>query len=148
MFKVLMPVDGSSSSLNAIEKALLFGITEDVEMHVITVVTPINTTPSKNPYIPNDLVEDVRRAHHLAANDILEAAKAKICELNASCNIHLIREGDAAEEILRYADEIEADLIVVGSRGLSTFGKLLVGSVSQKVINNANCSVLVVRDRK
>lgn len=148
MLKVLMPVDGSSSSLNAIEKALEFGVTKDVEMHVITVVTPINTTPSKNPYIPNDMVEGLRRAHQLAAEEILEAAKAKICDLDASCDIHLMREGDAAEEILRYADEIDADLIVMGSRGLSTFGKLLLGSVSQKVINNATCSVLVVREKK
>ena len=145
MLKVLIPVDGSESSLRAIEKAVEFGVTKDVEIHVITVVLPVHTTPSKNPYIPSDMADNLRKAGKEAAVDILETAKDKVCSLNGVCASKEILEGDPAEEIVRYAQEIDADLIVMGSRGLSTFGRLLLGSVSQKVLHNAHCSMLIVR---
>ncbi|QFI69758.1 universal stress protein [Sinorhizobium alkalisoli] len=56
-----------------------------------------------------------------------------------------VEPGDYAETILSVADEVGADLIVVGSRGLGRLRGLLVGSVSQKVVQYAPCSVVVVR---
>ena len=147
MLKVLLPVDGSESSLHAMEKAVEFGVTKDVEVHVVTVVLPVHTTPSKNPYIPSDMVESLRKAGKDAAVDILKTAVDKVCTLNGACASKEILEGDPAEEIVRYAEEIDADLIIMGSRGLSTFGRLLLGSVSQKVLHNAHCSVLIVRGK-
>ncbi len=56
-----------------------------------------------------------------------------------------VEPGDYAETILAVADEIAADLIVIGSRGLGALRGLLIGSVSQKVVQHAPCSVVVVR---
>jgi nucleotide-binding universal stress UspA family protein len=56
-----------------------------------------------------------------------------------------VRAGVPASEILELADEIEPDLIVVGSHGLSAAGRLLIGSVSQRVVSHAKCSVRVGR---
>jgi nucleotide-binding universal stress UspA family protein len=56
-----------------------------------------------------------------------------------------VEPGDYAETILAVADEIGADMIVVGSRGLGQLSGMLVGSVSQKVVQHAHCSVMVVR---
>lgn len=56
-----------------------------------------------------------------------------------------VEPGDYAETILKVAEEIGADMIVVGSRGLGRLRGILVGSVSQKIIQHAHCSVLVVR---
>ncbi|ASY65768.1 Universal stress protein UspA-related nucleotide-binding protein (plasmid) [Sinorhizobium sojae CCBAU 05684] len=56
-----------------------------------------------------------------------------------------VEPGDYAETILAVADEIGADLIVIGSRGLGGLRGLLIGSVSQKVVQHAPCSVVVVR---
>ncbi len=58
----------------------------------------------------------------------------------------LIRQGNAAEEILNIAAEQETDLIVVGSYGHGAVRSFLLGSVSQKVVKYASCSVLVVRE--
>ncbi len=58
----------------------------------------------------------------------------------------LIREGSAAEEIIKAAKELNTDLIVVGSRGLGVVSSFLLGSVSHKVIKYAPCSVLLVRE--
>ncbi|WP_455274516.1 universal stress protein [Rhizobium herbae] len=56
-----------------------------------------------------------------------------------------VEPGDYAETILAVAEELGADMIVVGSRGLGRLKGMLVGSVSQKIIQHAPCSVTVVR---
>jgi len=59
----------------------------------------------------------------------------------------LLRDGYPAEEIIRAAERRRADLVVLGSRGLTGFTRILLGSVSRKVARHAPCSVLVVRSR-
>jgi nucleotide-binding universal stress UspA family protein len=56
-------------------------------------------------------------------------------------------EGTPAPEILRMARRVDADLIVVGARGLGTLGRLLLGSVSEAVLLHARCPVVIVRQR-
>ena len=53
--------------------------------------------------------------------------------------------GDAADAIVKEAEASDADLIVVGARGLNTVERWLLGSVSSKVVHHAACDVLVVR---
>lgn len=56
--------------------------------------------------------------------------------------------GDPAEEIIRLANIYNADLIVIGSRGLTGMKRIIQGSVSSQVVENAHCSVLVVKTNK
>ena len=56
-----------------------------------------------------------------------------------------LKQGHAGEEIIKVAEKTRADLIVVGSRGLSQLKRVVLGSVSQKVVRYAPCSVLIVR---
>jgi len=56
-----------------------------------------------------------------------------------------VRKGDYAEEILNAAKEFDADMIVIGSRGLGLLKSTVLGSVSQKVLHHASCSVVTVR---
>lgn len=56
--------------------------------------------------------------------------------------------GDPAEEIIRLANIYQADLIVIGSRGLTGLNRIIQGSVSSQVVENAPCSVLVVKPGK
>jgi nucleotide-binding universal stress UspA family protein len=58
-----------------------------------------------------------------------------------------IVSGDPAEEIVRLANIHQADLIVIGSRGLTGVKRILQGSVSSQVVEDAHCSVLVVKPR-
>jgi nucleotide-binding universal stress UspA family protein len=56
-----------------------------------------------------------------------------------------LRQGDAADEILRLAEETEADLIVLGTHGRTGLGRLLLGSVAEAVLRRARCPVLVLK---
>jgi nucleotide-binding universal stress UspA family protein len=56
--------------------------------------------------------------------------------------------GDPRSVIVDQAEEWSADLIVIGSRGLTSLKRLLLGSVAQSVINHAPCSVAVVRKKQ
>jgi nucleotide-binding universal stress UspA family protein len=58
---------------------------------------------------------------------------------------HAVLTGDVAPEIISSAKEFDADLIVMGTRGMSDFASLLVGSVAHKVLHHAHCPVLVTR---
>jgi nucleotide-binding universal stress UspA family protein len=53
--------------------------------------------------------------------------------------------GDPADEILKAAKQIEAELIVMGARSLGTVERLVLGSVSTKIMHEAGCDVLIVK---
>jgi nucleotide-binding universal stress UspA family protein len=58
---------------------------------------------------------------------------------------HVLLIGDPAEQIVRYAAESGTDLIVMGTQGRTGMERLLLGSVAEKVLRDATCSVLVVK---
>jgi nucleotide-binding universal stress UspA family protein len=60
----------------------------------------------------------------------------------------ILRQGDAATEIIEYVKANEIDLIVAGSHGRSQFTSWWMGSVSRKLVHYSNCSILVVRGPK
>ncbi|WP_375473425.1 universal stress protein [uncultured Nostoc sp.] len=67
-------------------------------------------------------------------------------KLSARSELELVT-GDPAEEIIRLANIYKTDLIVIGSRGLMGMKRIVQGSVSSQVVEEANCSVLVVKPR-
>jgi nucleotide-binding universal stress UspA family protein len=72
----------------------------------------------------------------------LEAVNPQIREVRLECKL---REGDPATEILRLAQEIDCDLIVMGTHGRSGLARLLMGSVAEKVLRKAHCPVLTMK---
>lgn len=66
--------------------------------------------------------------------------------LSVSSELELVT-GDPAEEIIRLANIYKTDLIIIGSRGLIGMKRIVEGSVSSQVVEEANCSVLVVKPR-
>jgi nucleotide-binding universal stress UspA family protein len=58
---------------------------------------------------------------------------------------HQLRQGDPANEILRVAQEIPCDIIVLGMHGRTGLGRLLMGSVAEQVVRRAPCPVLTVK---
>ena len=144
MSKILIPFDGSDSSKNAIFKGMSSGIFKDAEIHIVTVIPSRVIAPSKNSYMGTDMIDAISKANKAQADETIETAKDIFKDAGGVASA-VIREGDAAEEILACAEELKIDLIVMGNRGLGTFKKILLGSVSSKVVSNSNCSVLIVK---
>lgn len=65
--------------------------------------------------------------------------------IDASGEIRRVRPGDTHEQIVLIAEEIDADLIIMGTRGMSELKSLVLGGVANKVVAHAHCSVLLVR---
>ena len=98
------------------------------------------------------VVHSMRGAGHespaqiMAARNSVEALGARLHARGVEHEIHeLVRGLSPAEDITRYAEEIGADLIVVGYRRRSPAGKLLLGSDSRDVLLSATCPVLAVQ---
>ena len=98
-----------------------------------------------------DLFSDTRPSGDVVAavtaigDEILHRAESRATELGARKVNTMSDQGDPADAILDLATEAEADVIVVGHRGLGRLKTLLLGSVAQKVLQNADCTVISVR---
>ena len=75
---------------------------------------------------------------------VIEEARRRVAEASFEIEETLL-EGPGADAVIRVANVRNADLIVMGTRGMGSFEGLLFGSVSTKVTHHAPCSVLVVR---
>lgn len=156
--RLLIGHDGSSYADAALEDLKRAGLPERVEALVVTVGEPLVVYPLSSPEIiePAFAGEKVRsivdHANRQAAASLSEeqsfaqdaAAKLRSCFPSWKVQSEVVT-GRPANELIRKAREWEAELIVVGTQGLSALGRLFLGSVSQEVVNDAHCSVRVGR---
>ena len=137
MKRMLVAVDGSQYGLEAVKAAAKLAFECGIESGAL-----INVIPTVSTTVGVSLVgappEDIE------AWEVFEKPKAILMQANVKAEL-LLWEGDLADEIMRAAREEGFDLIVVGHRGLSPLKAFLLGSVSNRVVSHAPCSVLVVR---
>jgi len=132
--RVLIAHDGSETSQRALERVARF-ITE-AEVAVVTVARPIYGTPPYNTYAdPKD--EREQREVLSAARDTLARSGIRATDFAPA--------GRPADGILAAAEAFDADLIVMGARSLGALGRLVLGSVSTKVMHESDCDVLIVK---
>ena len=137
--KVLVGVDGSDSSKRALEIAIAIAKAANAELTVLEVIEEFGPLPGFYG-APPEGEERVQWVSNQRFEEIYPELE------NADVNWkRIVVEGYPAEQICRLAEEGGADLIVVGSRGHSALGRFLVGSVSDRVVHHAPCSVTVVR---
>ena len=137
--KILLATDGPSHTELARNTAVAMANSTDSELHVVTVAPGY---PSYDVNIPQ-VVEQLREQ----AQKILDDQVEKVEQTGGKvAGKHLrIAERHRAQQIVRVAEEIGADLIVMGSRGLGGVRRALMGSVADSVVRYAHCPVLVVR---
>lgn len=136
MQNVVVGYDGSEESRRALERAVAIGSSGGK----VTVVTAVSIGAHTGGRGMGALNED----ELAAARSSLEAAKVQLQA--QGIDAHAIEgEGEPADVITEAAREVGADLVVVGTRGLGAAKRLVLGSVSSKVVHDAPCDVLVVR---
>ena len=139
--RILVAVDFSEHSNRAIEMAVglavEFGAKVDL-VHAFDVPVPF-VTPYKVA-IPDSFIHEARQA----AKEKLEAAAGKIAAEKIEVASHLT-EVPAPTAIIRVAEEIAADLIVMGTRGNTGLKHVFLGSVAERTLRHAPCPVLTVK---
>ncbi len=121
--KILVPVDGSVNGCKAVDEAIFLAEKCKADMDFVYVASSINKD------IPSHIVFD--RIWEKLPEDI-QAAKH-------------VETGNIAKAILRVAEAENSDMIIMGSRGLGLFKGALIGSVSQKVVEEAKIPVMVIK---
>ena len=137
MKKILVPIDGSEWSTRALLKARELAEAFQAELTILTVIDSIR-------YLDMDYKFDVVRDGIDLSKQLLEQSKSMFDGYAGKVET-AHKTGDVAEEIIRFAEKGNFDLIVMGSRGLGIFSRTILGSVSHKVLQHAKMTVMIVK---
>jgi len=135
MRKILVGFDGSEGSEMALNKAMAL-VDEYGELILLAVVP----NPAEKTFLDIEMYKNMKKK----ADSLISDAVIDIGSHDYTIT-GMIEEGDAAAVIIDIANKLDVDLIVLGSRGTSTIGRYLLGSVANKVVQYAHKPVMVVR---
>ena len=145
MFKhILVPVDGSSTSLLAIEKAIGLAKAFGSQVTTIFVIDPYPFTGIGTDFAYGQA--EYLSAATAEANAAIKTATDAFQAAGVSVKSSVVEAHAAWRGVIETAKSLQADLIVMGSHGRSGLEKLVLGSVTQAVLANTKLAVLVVRD--
>jgi nucleotide-binding universal stress UspA family protein len=144
MESMLVATDGSETARRAVERAAELASATGARVHVVTAYKPLTAKVEPGRAAINPEVSEWRIATDAKADAVLDEACSALRLRGLEARPHA-RSGDAADAILDLAEELGADLIVVGNKGLSGARRFLLGSVPNKVSHHAPCDVLIVQ---
>jgi nucleotide-binding universal stress UspA family protein len=134
--EILLPTDGSDAAEAAVEHAVRLARTYDARVHVLYVVEPLPAAE----YDATSVLDALRRE-----GDRVTGETADRLERSELATVTAVRTGAAHRVILDYAAESGIDLIVMGTHGRRGLGRVLLGSVAEKVVRLADQPVMTVR---
>ena len=145
--KILLPIDGSVYSDSAVEEVAKRPWPPGSEVRVITAAempVPVGMEPWA---VSPDYFEELDKSVRQAAQAVIDNALLKLKTVpSESLKISTeIIQGSPRQVIVDEAESWGADLIMMGSRGLGAWNRLVLGSVSSAVVHHAKCSVEIVR---
>lgn len=143
MKSILIPVDGSDYSMKAIDAAKEVAKAFDSKVFILSVVAPelrVSSGRGSNMYAPilmDELIE--------CSQNILAEAKKQFKGMPNQVET-FSEKGNVADEIVRFANENNIDLVVMGSHGLGALkNRLMTGSVTTRVLHHIDVPVLVIK---
>lgn len=141
MLKILLPVDGSDSSNKSVADfiQLMDCYKEAPEIHLLNVQLPLDGNISL--FIDK---ENIRQYHQEEGMKKLQNARELLGQAKLTCQVHIV-VGEPAEMIVDFAKEKLFDRIVIGPRGMGIVKSLLLGSVTNKVMQLSTIPVLLVK---
>lgn len=144
MKNILVATDGSETSKQALIEAKAMAECHGSKVKIIHVrpstMMPTYLSSVRQIEDHQDIIEEEKKYSELLLEESLKVFEDFPGEVST-----VSRDGDAGEEIIKEAEEGNHDLVIMGSRGLGTFSKTLLGSVTNKVLNHSNKRVLVIR---
>lgn len=144
---VLIPTDGSEAAAAALDHAIELAKRYDARLHTLYVVdaAAYETVAESGAFAthetgPEIIVEALEDAGQAATERIESAAADENLDVVAE-----VRQGTPEDDILAYADERDIDLVVMGTHGRDGLDRVLLGSVTERVVRNSSVPVLTVR---
>jgi nucleotide-binding universal stress UspA family protein len=141
--KIILATDFSDMSKDASSHALQLARTYQAELKALHVFDISAWNIPSHDYLATDaVVEGLEEAIQRGKNALKELAKSFDLEVET-----IFTEGDPGHEIVRVAEELNADLIVLGTHGYSGWKRFTIGSVAELVVRHAPCAVLTIRPK-
>jgi nucleotide-binding universal stress UspA family protein len=145
MFKsIVVGTDGSDTATEAVRQAAALAHTVGAKLELVSAYEPVaaGRLREERRQAPEDMQWAISPREDVDAT--LAAAAELVRGVGVTVDVYA-RQGDPADAILDVAEEREADLIVVGNKGMTGAKRFLLGSVPNKVSHHAPCSVLIIR---
>ncbi|HZV11652.1 MAG TPA: universal stress protein [Candidatus Kapabacteria bacterium] len=139
--RLLAPIDFSESSKQALHYAVEFARSFKAELHLLNVIEPVMYPAEMFGQVG---MVDVESVLEKSANEEMQAWRTSLIPQDVPAVVETLH-GRPFAEILRYAEEHEIDLIIIGTHGRSGLDHFLLGSTAEKVVRKAPCPVLTVR---
>ena len=147
--KILLAIDGSESSFRASRYAIGLAKAVDSEVTLLHVLENIRPGGAIGLLARYGSVRPARgffKVSEKAARKWIRKVEREAENNGVKLSTRIVLDQSSkAEEILKYAKKTKADLIILGTRGLTKFKKLVIGSVANAVLGNAKCPVLIVK---
>lgn len=145
--KILVAVDGSEPALRAVDTAAGLAQKFGSELLVVTVLESLQVTPETREFAESEHLNEppAALANRFIGEPLASQAARRAAKKGVKKVSQLVEDGDPAQQILRVAQALSVDLIVLGSRGLGTIRGLFMGSVSHKVMNLSECPCMIVK---
>jgi len=138
--RILVPTDGSDPSMRAAEFAIKLAEQFNSEIVAIYVIDRLILEEITRVQDRRELEEGIKKKAERCLNYIIRSAEKKGLRARS-----IIVEGQPHDQIVRHAESLRADIIVIGSKGRRGMNRILIGSVAERVIEYAPCPVLVIR---
>lgn len=138
--RIVVPTDGSASSQQAIDHAVELAASQGATIYGVYVVNiaSFSGVPTEGSW--EGVSAALEREGEQALEMVDDAAALR------DVPVELVRlEGRPSQQIVEYADEIDADLIVMGTHGRGGLDRLLLGSVAERVVRSASAPVMTVQ---
>jgi nucleotide-binding universal stress UspA family protein len=141
---IVVGTDGSETAAKALDAAVELARLSGATLAIVSAYEPVSSARLREQarQVPPDLQWMINRRADVDAtlHDAAERARAA----GTDPQVHA-REGDPADAILDVAEELGADLIVVGNKGMTGAKRFLLGSVPNKISHHAPCAVMIIR---
>jgi nucleotide-binding universal stress UspA family protein len=139
---IVIPTDFSEAGIHALEQGASLSKLCNAELHLVHVFEPTSVFfPALEPILALSVEEDAKEKISQKMSEVSELYRNKF----GIKVVSVVVEGKIAAEIVKYAEEKEADLILMGTHGASGYEEFFIGSNAEKVLNKAQCPVLTIQ---